>query len=75
MEKYGYTRMEALRKFIFSSTHRVLEDIDNGLYSFGCHGIFDIWECEIVTGDPRNSLYTLWIMILSNIDHYASYKK
>lgn len=57
MEKYGFSRMEALRKFVQSKTHELLEDVENGLYSFGCDGIFDIWESEIVTGDPRNSIY------------------
>ena len=57
MEKYGFERMEALRRFVFSKTHALLEDLDNGLSSFGCQGIFDIWESEVVTGDPRNSIY------------------
>ncbi len=57
MQKYGYSRMEALRKFAKSKTHELLEDKENGLYAFGCHGIFDIWEAEIVTGNPQNSIY------------------
>lgn len=57
MEKYGYERMDALRRFVESETHALLEDCDNGLSSFGCGGIFDIWESEMVTGDPRNSVY------------------
>ena len=57
MEKYGYSRMDALRKFTDSETHRLLEDLENGLQSFGAHGVFDIWEAEKVTGDPRNSIY------------------
>lgn len=57
MEKYGLARMDALRKFVESKTHALLEDQDYGLSSFGCAGIFDIWESEMVTGDPRNSVY------------------
>lgn len=57
MNKYGYSRMEALRRFVGSETHELLEDLDTGLTSFGCSGIFDIWESEMVTGDPRNSIY------------------
>ncbi len=57
MDKFGYSRMEALRRFIESETHAMLEDCDNGLTSFGAPGIFDIWESEMVTGDPRNSVY------------------
>lgn len=57
MAKYGFERMEALKRFVKSQTHALLEDPDCGLFSFGCHGIFDIWECEVITGDPRNSIY------------------
>ena len=57
MQKYGYSRMDAVRKFVSSKTHEMLEDNAYGLYAFGCHGIFDIWEDEMVTGDPRNSIY------------------
>ena len=57
MEKYGFDRMEALRRFVTSKTHKLLEDSENGLSSFGCYGIFDIWECEVITGDPSNSIY------------------
>ena len=57
MEKYGLSRMDALRKFTDSQTHALLEDADNGLQAFGAGGIFDIWEAEMVTNDPRNSVY------------------
>ena len=57
MEKYDYDRMDALKKFVASKTHALLEDAENGLSTFGCHGIFDIWECEMITGDPKNSVY------------------
>ena len=57
MEKYGYNRMDALRKFTNSQTHVLLEDADNGLQSFGAEGVFDIWEAEMITGDPGNSIY------------------
>ena len=57
MEKYGLSRMDALRRFVESETHALLEDPENGLTSFGAPGIFDIWECEVITNDPRNSIY------------------
>jgi len=57
MEKYGYSRMDALRAFSDSETHAMLEDLDYGFSMFGAPGIFDIWEAERVTGDPRNSVY------------------
>ncbi len=56
-EKYGYTMMEALKAFIYSKTHEMLERADCGLTSFGAGGVFDIWESEKVTGDPKNSVY------------------
>ena len=57
MDKYGYERMGALRAFTSSETHRMLEDTEYGLLSFGAGGVFDMWEAEVVTGDPRNSIY------------------
>lgn len=56
-EKYGYSQMEALSKFVCSKTHEMLEDEEYGMTSFGAGGIFDIWEAEMITGNPRNSIY------------------
>ena len=56
-EKYGYSPMEALRLFVTSKTHELLEDEDAGMTAFGAGAVFDIWEAEKVTGDPRNSIY------------------
>ncbi|MCI6886391.1 MAG: hypothetical protein MR868_03945 [Lachnospiraceae bacterium] len=56
-EKYGYNQMDALRAFVSSKTHEMLENEDYGLTSFGAGGIFEIWESEKVTGDPKNSIY------------------
>lgn len=56
-EKYGYSQMDALRAFVSSKTHEMLEDEDCGLTSFGAGAVFEIWETEKVTGDPRNSVY------------------
>lgn len=57
MEKYGYDEMEALRQFVNSETHKMLENEACGFTMFGAGGVFDIWEAEKVTGDPRNSVY------------------
>ena len=57
VEKYGYQPMEALRQFIFSKTHEMLENAEMGMTMFGTVAIFDIWEAEKVTGDPRRSVY------------------
>ena len=56
-EKYGYSHMEALRQFVMSKTHELLEDEDTGMTAFGAGAVFDIWEAEKITGDPRNSIY------------------
>lgn len=56
-EKYGYSHMDALREFVFSKTHEMLENEESGLTAFGAGGVFDIWEAEKVTGDPRKSVY------------------
>ena len=49
--------MDALRLFVVSETHRMLVDDDLKLWYFSPLAIFDMWENEIATGDPRNSLY------------------
>ena len=49
--------MDALRLFVASETHRMLVDDDLKLWYFSPLAIFDMWENEIATGDPRNSLY------------------
>ena len=57
MEKYNMEYMEALVLFCTSKTHEMLENEDCGMTMFGAGGIFNIWECEKITGDPRNSVY------------------
>ena len=56
-DKYGFSQMDALKAFISSKTHEMLENEDCGMTEFGAGAIFEIWECERVTGDPRNSVY------------------
>lgn len=57
MEKYGFNQMEAFKVFVQSETHEMLENEDCGMTDFGAKAIFEIWECEKVTGNPRNSIY------------------
>ena len=57
LEKYGMSPMEALRAFVCSKTHEMLENKDMGMTDFGAGALFEIWECEKITGDPRNSVY------------------
>lgn len=56
-EKYGLSQMEAFKAFVNSKTHEMLEDEECGMTEFGAKALFEIWECEKVTGDPRNSIY------------------
>ena len=55
--KYAYAPMDALRAFLGSETYKMLEDPDLAMWEFSPLGIFDMWETEKITGDPRNSLY------------------
>ena len=56
-EKYGLSQMDALKSFVSSKTHEMLENEDCGMTEFGAGAIFEIWECEKVTGDPKKSVY------------------
>lgn len=56
-EKYNYSHMDALRHFASSQTHALLEDEDCGMTAYGAGAIFELWEVERITGDPRNSVY------------------
>lgn len=56
-EKYGLDQMEALKQFVMSKTHEMLENEDFGMTDFGAGAIFEIWECEKITGEPKNSVY------------------
>ena len=57
VEKYGLSPMEALKEFVVSKTHEMLENEDCGMTEFGAEALFEIWECEKITGDPRKSVY------------------
>ncbi len=58
--------MDGLRLFLNSETHEMLADNELRMWHYI---LFDLWENEIVTGDPRNSLYLRggrnWIRSLS----------
>ena len=55
--KYGYSIMDSLRRFLFSKTYKMLSNPELEMWEFSPDGIFNIWEAEQITGDPRNSLY------------------
>ncbi len=56
-EKYGYDYMDAARMFLTSETHAMLEDAELAMWEFSDRAIFDMWETEKKTGDPRNSVW------------------
>lgn len=56
-DKYGLEPWDALRRFIFSETYKMLSDMSLEMWDFGYPAIFSMWECEQITGDPRNSCY------------------
>lgn len=56
-EKYGLSQMDAFKSFVSSKTHQMLENEECGMTDFGAGAIFEIWECEKVTGDPKKSVY------------------
>ena len=51
------SEMDGFRLFAGSEIHRMLEDDNLRMWYFSPLAIFDMWENEIATGDPRNSLY------------------
>lgn len=57
VDKYAMNLMDASRAFLTSKTHAMLEDPELAMWEFSDRAIFDIWEAERVTGDPRNSAY------------------
>ena len=57
MDKYGLSQMDATRAFLLSETHSMLENADLAMWDFSERAVFDMWEAEKVTGDPRNSAY------------------
>ena len=48
---------DRLRLFLPSETRLMLLDDDLKMWHFSPLAVFDMWENEQATGDPRNSLY------------------
>ena len=57
IEKYGFAEMEAIRSFLESESYKMLIDPELEIYKMSPYIIFDMWESERVTGNPRNSQY------------------
>jgi len=57
MEKRKISEMEALEAFLKSEVYQMISNPDLDMWGFAPLAIFDMWEHEVATGDPRNSLY------------------
>lgn len=57
IDKYGVGEKEAVRSFIESETYQMLLDVELDIYKMSPRIVFDMWESEKITGDPRNSQY------------------
>lgn len=57
IEKYGLEDKKAVRAFIESETYQMLLDPELEIYTMSPRIVFDMWESEKVTGNPRNSQY------------------
>ena len=53
----GVSEMDGFRLFLDSEIHQMLEDNELKMWHFSPIAIFDMWENEVATGNPRNSLY------------------
>lgn len=56
-DKYNMDAMTALEEYLDSETYAMFIDPSLEMLDIPPIGIFDMWENEKVTGDPRNSLY------------------
>lgn len=49
--------VDGLRLFLNSEVYLMLCDDDLDMWEFSPLALYDMWENEITTGNPRNSLY------------------
>ena len=56
-KKRNISAIEGMQIFFDSETYRMLCDESLRMWEFSPSALFDMWENEVVTGDPRNSLY------------------
>jgi len=57
VEKYGFREKDAIRSFIMSETYQMLIDVELEIYKMSPYIVFEMWESEKITGDPRRSQY------------------
>ena len=56
-EKYGLDERSAIRAFLESETYRMLITPELEVYALSPVIVFDMWENEKASGDPRQSIY------------------
>ena len=56
-KKCNLSEFDGLRIFLNSETYKMLCDDSLEMWEFSPIALFDMWENEIATGNPRNSLY------------------
>lgn len=57
VEKYDLDPMDALAAYLDSETYKMFTNPELKMVDFAPFAIFDMWECEQITGDPRSSIY------------------
>jgi hypothetical protein len=57
VEKYGFQDLAAIRSFLKSETYKMFINSELEIYKMSPRIVFDMWESEQITGDPRNSQY------------------
>ena len=55
--RYGLEPLDALQRFLSSETYRMVSDRELAMWEFSHPAILAMWECEQVTGEPRNSIH------------------
>jgi len=56
-EKYNFDHLVALEKYWASETYQMMKDPELYMIQFAAFAIFDMWEVEQLTGNPRESVY------------------
>ena len=56
-KKRNLSDLDGLRLFLDSKTYAMLCDDELEMWEFSPAALFDMWENEVLTGDPTNSLY------------------
>ena len=67
----GISKMDVLRLFLSSETHEMLTDYELKMRHFSPCVLFDLWEHEAATGDPRNSLYLRGMKLDKEFEFFA----